>query len=383
MSLSFLSPLFLFCSFKLRTLIIVKDEHQYRADQYFNARFLSNTLLLVLSPLLAAIFFGGGIGIGIVLLVALYKWGDGWCELSYAYLQSVGRFSEVAKSQVFRALITITWFIISAWFDVNLFVLLAGWSGVTLGVAIIGVRKVALLEQEKHWLGWVLDLVTGTHLYRRSLALYKRYFTVSIALMMLSLYVYLPNFFLEAHYGVELAGYFATLSYFLVAGALLVNSLSQVVSPMLVELARLEAFNLFIRRVLQLCLLGCVIGVTGVLVGVFGGEWILRVIYNQGAAEYADELVWVLAAAGVRYVYIFVGTGMNALRDFHSQTIIYTLGTTATMIACYLLIPASGIMGAAWAMLIGVSVELLGFFSRFGWLVWQLKLDARRDAVNV
>jgi hypothetical protein len=77
-----------------------------------------------------------------------------------------------------------------------------------------------------------------------------------------------------------------------------------------------------------------------------------------------------MAAAAIRYVYIFLGTSLAATQQFHIQTKIYALGLLTMLCGGYLLIDANGLVGAGQAMLGATVVELVLF-------VWVTKNSLR------
>ena len=105
---------------------------------------------------------------------------------------------------------------------------------------------------------------------------------------------------------------------------------------------------------------------SGIVVAIVFGEFFLRLFYNAEIALLSAELIWVLIAAAIRYVYIFIGTAMNALKQFHVQTYIYSVGTLSVLISCLLLVPSQGTLGAAKAMVIATLVEGI-LFAYFFW----------------
>lgn len=365
LSLSVLSPLFLFSSFKLRTLLVVDLSNEFYVAQYFNTRLLANTLALACVPI-CWLFFLSDVAAMVVFLVALYKWLDAWCELSYSYLHRLQAFQTVAASQVLRSVSSIAALLLASVFFDSIVITLTCWVISVAVFSVIDVLRVAKyvrLNEEQEFS--YLAIVKSFTMYCTSLTIFKKYYTVSLSLMMASLFVYIPNFVLKYHMGIEAAGNFAAVSYFLVAGSVLISSLSQAASPHLSKLVQQRAFNIYFRFAFKLCGIGFFIGAVGVAITLILGEWLLALVYNDQLATFNTELVWIMCAAMVRYSYIFLGTAMNSLKLFNYQTQISLVGTAIVLVFCILLIPELGTLGAAVAMFSATVIELVLYMIRF------------------
>jgi O-antigen/teichoic acid export membrane protein len=365
LSLSVLSPLFLLSSFKLRTLLVVDIENEYSIQQYFNARLMANTVALMLVPLLWWLFLSDVTAV-IFLIVALYRWFDAWCELSYSYLHRINRFSFAAKSQCLRSVISISALLISSIISHNILIPLLSWMLVTASFAFHDVFRVRALQiAVANQMFSIRALVFSGHMYRTSLKIFQKYYTVSLALMLVSLYVFIPNIVLKSISGIEAAGQFAVVSYFLVAGSVIMTSMSQAASPHLSRLLHSNQINEFFKLAIQLCCVGLVVGAAALLFTSLFGEWLLGFVYNEALSQFSVELNWIMAAAMIRYSYIFLGTAMNSFKMFSFQTQIYFVGTASVLILCLILVPSMGTKGAAIAMFSATCIEMCLFILRF------------------
>ncbi len=364
-SLSVLSPLFLFSSFKLRTLLVVDLENEYPVVQYFNARFLANTVALLLSPILWFAFLNDVSG-AVFCAVVAYRWFDAWCELCYSYMQRIQSFKQVSKSQTLRSVASTLALIVSSVLFHSIQITLLSWVLTVAAFAFKDLWLVSRLVKQNEGQVFPLSLMAGRFsYYLQSLSIYKKYMTVSFALMFSSLFVFIPNYFLKAHAGLEAAGQFAAVSYVLVAGSILITSVSQVASPMFSRLVIDDQYPAYFRLAIKMCFVGLGIGFVGFLITILFGEWILKLVYNREFAELAPELNWIMAAAMVRYSYIFLGTSMNALKLFKFQTQIGFVGVAIILVTCFVLVPEQGTLGAAVSMFIATCVELLLYLFRF------------------
>lgn len=106
--------------------------------------------------------------------------------------------------------------------------------------------------------------------------------------------------------------------------------------------------------------IGALLGGGGILVSVFAGREVLTIFYTPQFAERADVFAWLMGAAAVSYIASFLGYGMTAARYFQVQIPLMASVSLSSALACFWLIPGSGIFGAVRAMLIAVLVQLTG-----------------------
>lgn len=370
LALSITTPIFLFFSFKLRTVVIIDPLHSFSLEKYINARLIANTCALLLSALIGYLFFPS-ISLFLFVLLGLYKWFDSWSELSYSYFHKFDLFSYASLSQCTRSICSILVLLTMSILTNSSLLTISLWVAVTFAFAYFDISRMVKhnVSYKKHMLGFI-ELVRSVSLFKHSIYLYKKHLTLSISLVIGALFVYIPNFFIEHYQSVTAAGQFASISYFLIAGSIVITSISQAALPRLTNILSTHSYTKFIKLTCILCLIGLTIGLAGFVITLFGGEFILTFFYNTEIASQHTEMIWIMAAAAIRYIYIFIGTAMNALQQFHAQTKVYITGTILLLFLCMWLVPTQGTLGAAKAMVIATSVEFIGFIFTF---VLQLK----------
>ncbi|QHJ12071.1 hypothetical protein FX988_02317 [Paraglaciecola mesophila] len=359
LALSFISPAFLFASFKLRTLIVVDRQWQFSLNEYFSARLLANSIVTL--GCISFVYYQWSELMQVAAVVILYRWCDSITEFAHSYQRRLQYFNRIAVLMAGRSLMTMLVVASVAVTGGEFGHLLLSWALTALAFCLfdIWLLKISSKENECHALS--VSQFTSSAAFTRALGLYKQYFTVACALVISSLFVYLPNFFLSQQEGVESAGYFATISYFLVAGGIIVNSLSQVITPKLAMYYQRREQTAFNHLVKRLCIIGFLLGLLGVGIAWLFGGFFLTLFYTPYIAQFHGVLIVLMLAAGVRYIYIFIGTALASLQSFAVQTKIYAIGLFVMAISCYLLIPEFSLYGAAYAMLLATLIECLLF----------------------
>jgi O-antigen/teichoic acid export membrane protein len=360
MTLSICSPAFLFASFKIRTLLIVDSKWRFTLTEYATARLLSNffitvcILTLVFTNFIALPFLTVATVIG-------YKWCDTWSEFCQSYMRRLHKFEMSSGTLAARSLITILFVLLTAVTFKSFNWLLLAWLIVAMIFALFDTYLLRRLSQSHEKAGFSFSSLMKIKSVNRAFSLYREYITVAVAVAISSLFVHLPNILLGYQLDIISAGIFATISYFLIAGGIFVNSVSQASTPRLAHLLKTGDYEAFILLIKKLCLIGIIIGASGLVISVFSGKYFLTLFYTPDIAKFSETLNWVMAAAAVRYVYIFLGTSLAAAQQFHIQTKIYALGLLTMLCGGYLLIDANGLVGAGQAMFAATIVELMLF----------------------
>ncbi|XQW85410.1 lipopolysaccharide biosynthesis protein [Thalassotalea piscium] len=359
LTLSVVSPIFLLFSFKLRSLIVTDFHNKHTFEQYVNARIFAQLFIVLLLCVIAPSLLPN-VPLVIIISVITFKVFDGISELCYSYLHKKQEFSRAALSQTLRSACTILALIVSTSLSQDISFTFSVWSAVTCLFALIDLAIVAGVIKNSEQRRFALQRIFfSLQTIQISLSLYKKYWPIGISIAFGAMFVYIPNYILESYHGTKAVGQFAAISYFLVAGGILINSLSQAATPKLSTAFNLGQHQVFIRGLLKLMLFGILIGVIGLIIASTMGTWLLSLIYNDSIAQLTTELQLIIFASLIRYSYIFLGAGLNVLHCFNQQTIVYGIGTAGLTCACLLLVPTYGTLGASIAMVIACTLELL------------------------
>jgi O-antigen/teichoic acid export membrane protein len=229
--LSLISPIFLLLSLKLRTVIVVDFSNENTLEQYIGTRLITSTLALVLCISVGSYLFED-IPMWLFLLVSIYKFADSCSELSYSFSQRTGRFLYVACSQGSRSILSIATMLVLAITTGSSLITIIGWTLTAILFSFVDLIFANKFRQQENGAGinWCSLMAIFTN-FQTCWKMTKKYYPMSIGLVMGALFVYIPTYVIENSINIEAAGRFAAVSYFLTAGGVLVNSLSQAVSP--------------------------------------------------------------------------------------------------------------------------------------------------------
>ncbi|MCA1669355.1 MAG: lipopolysaccharide biosynthesis protein, partial [Thermomicrobia bacterium] len=193
---------------------------------------------------------------------------------------------------------------------------------------------------------------------RRMLRLIWLALPLGLVMMFGSLMTNVPRYFIERLDGTHELGIFAAMAYIVVAGTTVVDALGQAVSPRLAREYAAGAVGAFRALVAKVLGISAVLAAAGVALSLLVGRQVLTLLYRPEYAAHLDVFIWIIAAAGIGYLASVFGYAMTAARQFTIQVPIYALSIVVVTVACALLVPSHGLLGAAWATFLMFAVQL-------------------------
>ena len=183
---------------------------------------------------------------------------------------------------------------------------------------------------------------------------------MGFVLMLVSLNLNIPRFFIQQHLGTRELGIFSAIATLLAAGSVVANAVGQAAAP---RLAR--CFALQDHRGFRILLASLVVGSLGLGALGFGGALLfgreaMALIYRPEYSTRQDVLVWLMGASGFFYLGSTLGYAVTAVRCFTPQLPLFAGAAVTTAIGCVTLVPSQGLRGAAMAILISAFVQCAG-----------------------
>jgi O-antigen/teichoic acid export membrane protein len=352
-ALAITAPVFQFAGLNLRAIQATDARREYVVGQVLALRLIMLALAMATLLVLTRVAPVSTETTFCILGVGLAKAVESITDVSYGVLQQRERMSVVARSLILRGTI--------------------GLLGLTVGVALTGRVAWGALGYALGWAGvltlhdlpWASRVAAPASLtpcgpVSRLIELAKLAAPFGVVMALISLNAAIPRYGLAHSAGEAAVGVFSALASLTVAGTLVVTSLGAAASP---RLARLRTENRraeFDRLMIRFLIAGTVLGLLGVLLAAVLGGPLLRLLYTEEYVPYTRELVWIMAAGGVGYLASLLGYALTAARVLKPQMALFGLVVLACALTAVWFIPGYGILGAAWAMLTGHVVQLLG-----------------------
>jgi len=383
LGLAVTAPVIMFTNLNLQVVQATDARNHYRFQDYLSLRLITTTVALLL--ILGLVFVADHTleTSLIILLVGLAKAFEAVSDIFYGLLQKHERMDRVAKSMILKGILSLSMLAIVIFFTNSL-----TWGLVSLAIvwAIVlfgydtysGAHVLKILPQTTDKI-IPLDSTKPAYLLRPTWAphilarLAWLALPLGVVMALISLNINIPRYFVAGYLGERELGIFAAIAYIMVAGQIAVTALGQSTSPRLATYYAAYDGVAFRTLLLKLLCIGALVGVSGVLIALIGGEQILTIFYGPEYAESADVLVWLMTAAGISYVSSILGYGMTAARYFQIQIPLYAfVGFICTMM-CFLLVPTAGLQGAAMALLVAAAVQLCGSLAIVGYALHILR----------
>ena len=312
----------------------------------------------------ALLFMGvGGIAksesgpvLAVVLLYGLTRVLELVSDVIYGLFQAQERMDYIARSLCLQGPLALGLLTFGYWATGSLVVAVLG--QLTAHVIVLfahdlptGRRRVALEARQGDALRPRWELAVLRRLALRALPL-------AFATVLAMVGAHLPRFAVEGYLGVEALGLFAPILALALAPTRLVHALGMAATARLADHHAEGERRAFLALLGRMTLGGGVVGLVGVLVAAQFGEPILATLYTAEYAPYSYVLVLVVSGAALRFMSDVLQFGIIAARRFWWFTVQYGSVALVATVACAALIPAYGLEGAAWSVLLTFAVQL-------------------------
>jgi O-antigen/teichoic acid export membrane protein len=360
LGLAIVLPVIMFASLQLRLVVASDISQQIHFGHYLSLRLLTTILALIIIFVITLLGYHWEMT-EVILLVGLAQAIEAISDVFYARLQLHDRMDRISKSLIARSVLSALGLTAGVYFSGSL---LWGIVGILLARTIVllgydirdrthglAPQSRRLSQNETLKPRWDLNV-------QRELLCFS--FPLGIISVLVALNSSIPRYFVAHALGERALGIFSAIAFMFAAGSLVAVSLGQSVFTRLARSYVAENLVEFRSLLGKLLALGAALGVCGVIVARLAGREILTILFRPEYAERADLLPWIMAVGGVGYMAQFLGFGMTAARYYNSQIVLFILTNLSVAAASYLLITRQGLLGAIFAMLISVVVQLAG-----------------------
>jgi O-antigen/teichoic acid export membrane protein len=359
------APIMLFTGLQLRSIQATDARNDFQFGDYLSLRVLGlSTALLTVVGLVLWLPFPPATR-WIILAIAIAKIFESISEILHGFFQLCERMDRIARSLILKG-------------PLSLFLLVLGvqLTGTVLGgvVGLVIAWGVVLwfhdLRVTRSLMKFVQTPIVRSHIGQTTKIvptwrwesigkLLVLSWPLGFVILLISLNVNVPRYFIESYQGDRDLGIFAAMAYLPIAGDMVINALGQSASPRLAQYYAVGDRQGFLRIVLfQLCI-AAGMGAIGVAIAHVAGREILTLLYSREFAEQSHVFVLLIVAASLGYLSSLLGYSMTAIRRFRVQAPLFlaVVGTTAFL--CYQWIPIHGLAGAVWALIVAAGLQLV------------------------
>jgi O-antigen/teichoic acid export membrane protein len=368
LALAIAAPLILLGGLQMREVLVTDAVGRYTFESYRLVRLWG---LCIAGLVIVGIVLWGGYRdqASVILSVGLLKAVESVSDLYYGVEQRHRRLDLVAQSLILRGVSTLAALLLVFSVTWNLTLSVLAMAGVTALVWCFFDRRVSR--------PWRQGARPAKAEWRQLIQLTGLGLPLGLTLLLSSLNVNVPRYLIEHSSGSEALGLFAAMAYFVTAGRVVVAALCQPASPRLADAFAKGNAHAFRALLLKVVGVSAVLGLAGVAVAGLAGQPFLMLVYGARFAQRADIFIWVMVTGMVTYAAMPFGVGLTAMRIFRAQPFVFAAALAVNALACLLLVPGYGVLGAVWGWLIGAVLQLLLMAS----LNWYGLRAARRIVI--
>lgn len=366
LGLAVTAPIIMFTNLQLRTVQATDATKEYYFSDYLALRLIGISLAMVAIIVISLLKIYSNETSLVIFLIGLAKVFESISDLFYGLFQQHEQMDRIAISLMIKGPLSILPLGIGVYISGNLIwgviALIIAWATILLCYDIptgaIVMKNYQLTQGNNNTIRdeLVYSLRPKWHLNTlKKLVLLA--LPLGFVMMLISLNVNIPRYFIENYLSERQLGIFAAISYLTIAGGMVVSALAESAIPRLAQYYSAGNRNAFCTLLLKLGAVGTLIGGTGILFGLFAGKEFLTILYRPEYAQNTDVFLLLIVGAAINYTFAFLGYGRTAARYFLIQVPLSFLVTTSSALACFWLIPNYGLRGAAIAFIIAALVE--------------------------
>jgi O-antigen/teichoic acid export membrane protein len=359
-------PVLMFSSLSLRSIQVTDCTRSYRFLEFLAVRLLTTMVSLVL---IAAFVIGvhyTAVVIASTILISTAKGAEHVSDIFYGLLQREERMAGIALSAILRGTLQLGALGAGIWFTGSLVWGAAGLFGASLVTLLLFDIPRGLAFRNRKLSTGLRDCAAfaATLLHRgarkRLALLALTGLPLGGVLMLVSLNLNLPRYFIEHQLGTRELGIFSSIANLMAGGNLVISALGQGVTPRLSKHFQEFEMRAFRSLVSIISLTSLGIGIAGFLAALLFGRQLLSIIYRPEYATQQEILVWLMAASGFFYMGSALGCAVTAVKCFTPQLPLFATAAAATAIASMAFVHSMGLRGAALAILISGVIQCVG-----------------------
>ncbi len=337
------APLFLLAGLSLRSSQATDAARGFRFADYFGVRIAGMAVALAITAVVVAVSHFDATTRLVVFVVGVSKAVEGLSDVHYGVLQQNERMRPIAISLVWRGVLALA--SVAA-------VLFAG-GGVVAAAAVLAIDWAVVLVAYDIPAARTVLRASGEarrpRLSRRpAMRIVATCLPLGAVIMLVSLQISVPRYFIEHRMGAAELGVFAALASLLTVANVVVSAMGQTATPRLATYFHEGRVDAFRRLLSVLVAAGVALGAGGIALSLVAGEPLLRLVFGPTYAARAGVLHVLMATGLLLYVGSLLGFALTAARLFTVQLPIFAVTTLACAGGCLWLVPRHGLSGAAW-----------------------------------
>ncbi len=364
LGLAIATPMLMFSNLQLRAVQATDANRFYSFGEYLQLRLLTSAIAIGAIAAVTWIENFERQTAMVVLAVALAKGTETLSDIHYGLFQLNNRLDHAGISMMLRGGLSLAALGGCLHWTGNVF-----WGCVAMALVWLaalvgwdfrqGRRCLSHSCQDPPRFRSVLRVWSAKHRFQRQWSLIRLSAPLGIVTTLASINLNIPRYFIAARLGEDQLGIFSALAYATVALTLVSDSLGSCAIP---HLARLYADGhiLEFQMVLwKLATFGGALGLAGLALVHIAGKRMLALFYGPEYAACSGIFLLLILAAAIHCAASMLTSGILAARRFRIQVAMFAAVVLTSALACYRLVPESGLHGGAMGMVAGAVMRLM------------------------
>jgi O-antigen/teichoic acid export membrane protein len=375
-------PVLMFSCLNLRTLYVTDCLNTYRFCEYLTLRLVMAAGSVVFTVTCVVLERQSLDLVAAIALISLAKAIEYISDMLYGLLQRQEVMTAMSLSMMLRGTLSLGILTLGVYLTASL---VWGAAGLVLSAAFtlllfdvpVSLRLLNLSAEDALTASrrYLSALVAGWKVeYGRLRSLALAGAPLGLVLMLVSLNLNIPRYFVERSLGIREQGIFSSLANLMAAGSVVISALGQCATPRLARSYAAGDMRAFGALLWTLVIASLVLGGAGFAVAAAFGHQALALIYRPEYAARQDVFIWLMAASGALYLGSTMGVAMTAVRCLTPQLPLFAAAALSTAATCFFLVPAMGLRGAAVSILVSAIIQCAGG-------AWLLRNTFRVDPV--
>lgn len=369
LGLAVTAPIFMLSHLHLRSVLIVEQSGQYLFGDFLGLRLVTTAAAITIT---AGICLAGGFDWQtalVIFFIGLYRIVESVSDILLGIVQKQEQLDQISISRIAKGLLSILIFILvfipTQSLTLALFVLIIGWSAITIGYD----AKVAKLYTP---LKPFFNKRSLTNLLIISSPL-------GVVLALMSLNTNIPLYAISYFNGEHALGIYATLSYMIVACNVVVTALGEAITPRLARYHAGGRHREFIALLGRMVVMGMGISLVACVIGWLFGKPLLTWMFSSDVAKEMGLFHWLLLSTVLVFASSFMWYAITATGKYKAQIPLFLCIVLANGIACLIFVPIYGVIGAAVGAVIALMVQLVGSIIVLNYAIGEAKKQVQRD----
>lgn len=373
LALAITAPIFLFLQMNMRSIQATDKENEFSYDEFLMTRIILSSLGIFISLVASFIFSIDILLFIIIFIVTLAKFSESISDITYGLFQKKELMMYSSLSKVLRGTISVITLSIVLYFTGNFLIALISYAIVWMVILFIYDLPFSKKVNEQ------LSLLKGIS-FNSYWQVLKKLTIISLPLGIVatidSLNVNTPRYLISFFLDEEKLGFFAAVSYLIIAGQTVITALAHASMPKLAGywISNKESFRKLLNKLL---FIGLVIGFIGCTTTYFFGEIILTLLYTELFSPYSFLLFIIMIAGSFWYLSGFLNAAIIAMKLYKIQIPIYLVSLIVTLISGFMLIPLYELNGAAISLGVGFLIRAL-----LSYLIFEINIR-KVDTKNI